>query len=95
MIVEERRRREVTPVVRALHEVHDQAVRAAAAAGPADRKALEETRQRVKDFVEFIDGFVALIDIFLTIGHGRTGTMLRMLTRAAPKSKRGRPGRAP
>ena len=82
----ERRRREIRPVVDALHSVRDLAARSAADA--PGRGDLAETRDRIASFVAFMDEFVDLIDVFLALGHGRMGKTLRGLARLAPKGRR-------
>ncbi len=64
----ERRRREIQPLLDALHEVRGHA-EAAAAEGRARRhpghRDLAEARDRVRSFVGFMDEFASLADAFL------------------------------
>ena len=87
--IRERRRREVVPVMEALHEVRDFARQGLKGTRGEARKQLAETSARIDRFTGFVDEFVDLIDAFLAVGSGRMGKALRSVARlAAPGKKR-------
>ena len=87
--IRERRRREVLPVMQALHEVREFARSELKGSRGDARKQLAETSKRIDRFTDFVDEFVELIDAFLAVGSGRMGKVLRQVARlAAPRRQR-------
>lgn len=85
--IKERRRREVIPVLDALHAVDDEALAAVKGTRGEARRRREELQQRIHRFAVFSDEFVDLIDVFLGVGAGRMGKIFRSVARFLPKGR--------
>lgn len=88
--IRERRRREVVPVVDAMHEITDHAklsADAADAAGSPEAGDLHDAFERIARFAKFMDEFQDLIDAFLAVGAGPLGKALRTVAKFVPKAR--------
>ena len=81
--IRERRRREIDPVLASLEDVR--ALAESSAKDPDAPPSLVATHERVDAFVTFMDDFVALIDAFLAVGHGRMGRALTSVVKKLPR----------
>ena len=84
--ISERRRREVVPVLEALHAVSEIAGKSARAAQGNERR--RQVYERIERFAGFSEEFVDLIDVFLAVGAGRMGKLLRGAAKLLPKGSR-------
>jgi DNA-binding transcriptional regulator GbsR (MarR family) len=85
--INERRRREIVPVMERLHEAAGFAEGAAKGSKGGERKQLEELQERIVKFSSFAHEFIDLIDAFLGMGHGKMAKAFRMLAKLMPKGR--------
>ncbi len=83
--IQERRRREVMPVLEALRQAAHSADPASLEEGEA-RRRMGEIREKAERFASFADEFVRLIDLFLSVGSGRMGKIFRAAAKLAGRS---------
>jgi len=86
--VEERRRRDLAPLLAAAREAAEfagEAVRKARAERRPGVLELVETRDRVRGFARFLEEFASLVDAFLALGGARPKRLVRSLGRASGK----------
>jgi len=86
--IEERRRREISPLLVRLEEVRDHAREERKGRRGAERAAVDHVVERIETFTAFTEEFVDLVDAFLAVGSGRMGKSLRSLAKLAAPRRR-------